>query len=234
VSHLEDDDLVLHYYGEGDGACVPHLETCPECRARLESLRAALGRVPDEVPEPGPDYEDRLWERIRPGLALSPAADSPRRSVPWQRIVIPAGLAASLVLAFLLGRHTRPPAAEEGAVRERILLVAVGDHLERSEVLLLELLNAEDPKAPAEAEELLAENRLYRQAALRAGDGGIASVLDELERVLVEAAAAPAPGAGLEELRQRIESHGLVLKVRKVGTRLRDEGRARPAAGEES
>jgi hypothetical protein len=137
-------------------------------------------------------------------------------------------------MAFLLGRQSRPPAAEEVQVRERILLVAVSDHLERSEVLLVELLSADDAEVPAEAEELLAVNRLYRQAALRAGDGGVASLLDELERVLVEAAAAPAPGQGLEELRSRIESHGLVLKIRRAGSRLRDEGRARPGQGEES
>jgi hypothetical protein len=59
-------------------------------------------------------------------------------------------------------------------------------------------------------------------------------VLDELERVLVEAAAAPEAGKGLEELRSRIESRGLVLKIGRVGSRLRDEGRARPGQGEES
>jgi hypothetical protein len=231
VSHLEDDDLVLHYYGEGDRACAPHLEACPECRARLESLRAELGRVPDEVPEPGTDYEARLWESIRSRLGASASVGRPRS---WRRVAIPVALAASLAIAFFLGRHTRPRAGEEVPVRERILLVAVGDHLERSEVLLLDLLNADDPQAPAEAEELLAENRLYRQAAVRAGDGGVVSLLDELERVLVEAAAAPEGGNELEELRRRIESRGLVLKIRRVGSRLRDEGRARPATGEES
>jgi ElaB/YqjD/DUF883 family membrane-anchored ribosome-binding protein len=246
MTHLEDDDLVLHYYGEGEGPCVLHLEACAECRARLESLQDELGRVPDEAPEPAADYEARLWEAIRPRLGairprlglirprlavVSPvnAPWGPGRS--WRRIAIAASFAASLVLAFLLGRQARPPAED---VRERILLVAVGDHLERSEVLLLDLLNADDPEAPAEAEELLAENRLYRQAALRAGDGGVASLLDELERVLVEAAAAPDGGNGLEELRRRIESRGLVLKIRRVGSRLRDEGRARPGQGEES
>jgi hypothetical protein len=233
MSHIEDDDLALRYYGEGETPAADHLDTCAECRARLESLRAVLGRVPDDVPEPGTDYETRLWEAIRPRLRVS--ASPPRVPRPtWRRIVTPAGLAAVLAMAFLLGRHTRPPAAEEVRVRERILLVAVGDHLERSEVLLLDLLSTDDPEAPAEAEELLAENRLYRQAALRAGDGGVASLLDELERVLVEAAAAPDGGNGLEELRRRIESRGLVLKIRRVGSRLRDEGRARPGQGEES
>jgi hypothetical protein len=229
VKHLEEDDLVLHYYGEGDGT---HLEACSECRARLEALRAALGQVPDEVPEPGADFEARLWGRVQAGLGMAPPSARRATGLAWRRVWIPATLAASLAMAFLLGRQTRTPAAE--GVRERILLVAVSDHLERSEVLLVELLNAGDAEAPAGAEELLAENRLYRQAALRAGDAGVASLLDELERVLVEAATAPAPGQGLEELRSRIESHGLVLKIRRAGSRLRDEGRARPGEGEES
>jgi hypothetical protein len=229
VKHLEEDDLVLHYYGEGDGT---HLEACSECRARLEALRAALGQVPDEVPEPGADFEARLWGRVQAGLGMAPPSARRATGLAWRRVWIPATLAASLAMAFLLGRQTRTPAAE--GVRERILLVAVSDHLERSEVLLVELLNAGDAEAPAGADELLAENRLYRQAALRAGDAGVASLLDELERVLVEAATAPAPGQGLEELRSRIESHGLVLKIRRAGSRLRDEGRARPGEGEES
>lgn len=231
MSHVEDDDLVLHYYAEADARTAAHLEACPDCRARFETLGATLRRVPDDVPEPAPDYEARLWERLRPSL---PVPSSPKRRA-WRLLVLPAALAASLLAAFLVGRHTRP-AAESMPVRERILLVAVGDHLERSEVLLLELLNAEDAGDAGAAEELLAENRLYRQAALRSGDAGVAGVLDELERVLVEAAAAPEPGGGLEELRRRIESRGLVLRIRRVGSRLRDEGRARPgpAAREES
>jgi hypothetical protein len=224
VSHLGDDDLVLHYYGEADAATAAHLEACPDCGERFERIRATLGRIADEVPEPGPDYESRLWERLRPSLPLSP----PSRRWPGRSLVLPTALAASLLGAFLLGRQTRPP-DETPPVRERILLVAVGDHLERSEVLLLELLNAEGQADTGEAaEDLLAENRLYRQAALRAGDTGVASVLDELERVLVEAASAPEPGNGLDDLRRLIESRGLVLKVHRVGSRLRDEGRTRP------
>ncbi len=231
MSHVEDDDLVLHYYGEADATTAAHVDACPDCRTRFDGLRRTLGGIAYDVPEPGPDYEARLWARLRPIL---PHSSRPPRSA-WRLVVLPSALAASLVAAFLLGRQTRPPAENPG-VRERILIVAVGDHLERSEVLLLELLNAEDHAFAGEAEELLAENRLYRQAALRAGDTGVATVLDELERVLVEAAAAPEPGNGLDDLRRTIESRGLVLKVHRVGSRLRDEGRTRPgpATREES
>ena len=61
--------------------------------------------------------------------------------------------------------------AADSQVRERVLLVAVGDHLERSQMVLIELANAGahtgvdisyEQKA---AEDLLESNRLYRQTA---------------------------------------------------------------------
>src|SRR5260221_676848 len=125
----------------------------------------------------------------------------------------------------------RPDAVgTSGPVRERILLVAVGDHLERSQVILLELLNA-DPQAPLDvtgeqrsAQDLLASNRIYRQAAMRTGDAGVAHVLEELERVLVEVASGPSElGPGdLAALRRRIESQGVLFRVRVVGSQIRE------------
>src|SRR5258708_15301183 len=41
------------------------------------------------------------------------------------------------------------------------------------------------------AEDLLEENRLYRQTALEQGDSALAGVLDELERVLLDVAHSP-------------------------------------------
>jgi hypothetical protein len=114
--------------------------------------------------------------------------------------------------------------------RERILLVAVGEHLEKSQMLLVELAHA-DAEAPADvsgrAAQLVAANRLYRQSALRAGEAGVADVLDELERFLVEVANAPTPLSADEvrELNQRIEARGLLFKVRVVGSRLREPAR---------
>jgi len=115
-------------------------------------------------------------------------------------------------------------------VRERVLLVAVGDHLERSQMVLLEVVNApagETDLATSQrsAGELAAANRLYRQAASRAGEPAVASVLDDLERVLVEIAHSPSPAssADMERLRQRIESKGLLLKVRVIGSHVREK-----------
>ena len=147
-------------------------------------------------------------------------------SRPW---LLGVGFATALVAAFLAGRllpHATAPAAGLSAgVRERILLVAVGDHLERSEMVLLEFVNA-GAGSPGGgetrlAEQLVSANRLYRQTASRAGDQSVAAVLDELERVLLEIAHAPTPAAR-EALRRRIESEGTVFKVRIISSQVRE------------
>ncbi len=244
VRHPSGDDLVLYHYGEADdqGALETHLAGCAVCRAALGRVRVALAAVrPEEPPDRGADYGARVWERLQPRL-------DPRRTG-WRlgahrltprRVLFSGALAASLVLAFLLGHHYPRLGGEgtSGPVRERILLVAVGDHLERSQVVLLELLNA-DPKGPLDvraeqrsAEDLLSANRLYRLAAVRTGEPGVARVLEELERVLVEVANGPSE-LGPEEtlaLRQRIESQGVLFKVRVIGSQIRE--RQREAAQE--
>ena len=240
--HPSADDLVLYHYGEADdqGALETHLADCAACRADLGRVRVALEAVrPEEPPDRGADYGARVWERLQTRLALSGTGGGrwpgwARGSAP-RRLLFTGALAASLLLAFLLGRHSPRPGAEgtSGPVRERILLVAVGDHLERSQVMLLELLNA-DPKAPLDvraerrsAEDLLPANRLYRQAAVRTGEPGVARVLEELERVLVEVANGP-PELGPEEtlaLRRRIESQGVLFKVRVIGSQIRERQR---------
>jgi polyhydroxyalkanoate synthesis regulator phasin len=118
-------------------------------------------------------------------------------------------------------------------IRERILLVAVGDHLERSQMVLAELDNAPDGKGKLDisderrmAEDLLDDNRLYRQTARTTGDNSMASVLDDLERVLLEIAHSPSEISSeqLNDLREQIESRGLLFKVRVLGSEARDSG----------
>jgi hypothetical protein len=120
--------------------------------------------------------------------------------------------------------------ADRELVRERILLVAVGDHLERSQIALIELVNS--PTGPTVdisgerelARDLVTENRLYRQAALTTGEPGVASVLDDLERVLVEIANSPSTMTEAEfaTVRRRIERQGIIFKVRVFGNSVRE------------
>jgi hypothetical protein len=115
-------------------------------------------------------------------------------------------------------------------VRERILLVDLGEHFDRSQRMLVELASADDTAGSVDmsleqsrAEQLVAANRLYRQTAASTGDAAIASVLDDLERVLVDIAASPSTMTQeeLDSLRRRIESKELLFKVRVMASEVR-------------
>jgi hypothetical protein len=81
------------------------------------------------------------------------------------------------------------------------------------------------------AEDLLAENRLYRETALEQSDGRIANVLDDLERVLMDVAHSPdeVTGVQLGTMRQRIAADGILFKLRVVGADLEERQRTTPA-----
>jgi hypothetical protein len=146
-------------------------------------------------------------------------------------------LAAVALAAFLAGRFWRAPEARAAATvsqaRERILLLGVGDHLERSQMILIELLHApvEGPAAErdrARARELLAANRLYRQTAASAGERGVSDVLEDLERVLLEASHGSSPVSieSLEGVRRKAEAEGVLFKIRVLGSRVREREEA--------
>jgi hypothetical protein len=223
-----------------------HLRRCGECTltvAELQHLISAAGSLPSMDPPPA------VWQRIKWDLSAQPVR---RRFGQWN----PAwGLAtaALVVLAFLAGRviEQRQQAAKvtsgqsasaapasgstattaaDTAIRERVLLVAVGDHLERSQMVLVELANAEphgqlDISAERQfADELLASNRLYRQTAVQLGQTNVADLLDELEPVLVEVARGPSLVSmqQLADIRQRIEAQGILFKVKIIGAEMRE------------
>jgi hypothetical protein len=114
---------------------------------------------------------------------------------------------------------------------ERVLMVAVGDYLERSQGVLAELSNASPTghldisTEQRRAEDLVTENRLYRQTALYSGQAGVANVLEELERALLDIARAPSSISPqeLEELRQRLEAEGILFKIRVLGSNVRSK-----------
>jgi hypothetical protein len=180
------------------------------------------------VPYRGPAYESEVWDRLAPKLGHRKRLSwlSPRRWIPI------AAAAALLLMAFFAGRYSPRPgqqvAQTSEGVREGVLLVAVGDHLERSEMLLIEIANANPHRSMNVAEEretaqdLVYANRLYRQTAATSGDARVVSLLDDLERVLLEVAHSPDElhGMRLESLRERIKNEGLIFKIRVAGSKL--------------
>lgn len=231
MNHITDEQFVLLYYGEApDGAEVEsHLAGCEACRAGYRAVQAVLNTVDSApVPDRGPEYGQAVWQRIEKRVH--------RRGSRWAHWWIWAPAIAGLVVAaFLAGRFSQPvppSTASSGQVRERILLVAVGDHLDRSQMVLAELSNAPEGKGNVDiseerqrAEDLLDDNRLYRQTAGTAGNAGMVSVLDDLERVLIEIAHSPAEISSdqLEDLRRDIRDRGLLFKVRVLGTQVREQ-----------
>jgi hypothetical protein len=261
MKHPKEEELIAYHDGEAAGreTIGTHLRDCPECQAelaRIDALLAALNSIP--VPEPAEDYGQRVWQQISPRLPRKRAhwwdfLFSEPKTIGWlaPRRWAAAGAIAALVLAaFIAGRLSKPiapgtpVAMDQSKVRERILVLAVGEHLGRSEMVLVELANSGPQSAGQKevnisgeqrrAEDLLEENRLYRQTALEQGDSALAGVLDELERVLLDVAHSPqqVTPAQLEGLRQRIETRGILFKVRVVGKELQQRGESEntPAA----
>jgi len=254
TNHIDEQRLIEYANGEAAGAAdiLRHVDECAQCRTSLESLQRVMAAATAlAVPEPNAAFESRMWARLRPELAPKKSAMGWLEWFAPRRLSFAGAMAAMVVAAFLAGRFWRPTAipSESNAtpvaatvtpqVRERILLVAVGDHLDRAQSVLIEISNAE-PGTPGgakqvdisreqqRAQDLLASNRLYRQTAQRTGDKSVASFLDELEPLLIEIANSPAKvtGTDLEELQRRIAARGLLLKVRVLSSNVREREKA--------
>ncbi len=208
MNHLTEEQLILHYYGEEGRrprrrAAPGRLPGMPR-DLQLAAARVERGRFAARAgARPG------IWRRSlaphRASRFLRAGAGCP--SFEWRWAAAGRGMAGLLIAAFLAGASLsagRPPAASDQLTAaadpqagERVLLVAVGDYLERSQMVLIELANA-DPKGKLDisneqerAADLVSESRLYRQTAEHTGDTAVAGVLDELDRVLLDIARGP-------------------------------------------
>ena len=167
------------------------------------------------------------WLPVSGGREAASSGTYAGGRLPWRAMAWGAAAALVVITAFVAGRFSSgPPAAVQSAARtedaahERVLLVDLGDHLDRTETALVEFVSGTDGRGIASGrarmEDLVAANRLYRRTAIAAGDRGVADVLDELERVLIEIAGT-SPEASTDDLdivRRRIDTRGLLFKVR--------------------
>ncbi len=247
MTHCTEDELVLYHYAESrrQADVERHLGACPSCAATYRAINLTLSMivVPD-VPDRGDRYGLEVWQRIRHQL---PTQDAPwwLSWFRWERVAT-AGAAAVFCIvvaaAFIAGRiwprnEPAPRAAVHSAeaagdVDARVRLAAIGDHLERSERVLLDLTNGTSTHgeridvsdAQAWAADLVDANRLFRQAASRAGDTMVATVLDDLERNLLDIVHGPSTltPAQLEQLRVRLDAAALLFKVRVLHDELRE------------
>jgi hypothetical protein len=245
MKHLTEEELILQHYGEAnDQAMLAHISECQECRLRLEQLDASLRRVRvPVVPDLEDGYESQLWLKLRDQLPEKKASSwaflwRPRN---W---AMAGAMAVLMIGAFLAGHFwtggtkRTPEVAEDRAPKvDRLVALAVGNHLEKSQILLIELMTerAEDKAdfsaTQDQARDLLDANRLYRISAARGKDPSVQHTLDDLERVLVEIANSPSDlkAGDVERLQKMVESQGLLFKVRVVGSRIRQQNNPPPA-----
>jgi hypothetical protein len=243
MTHCTEDDLILHYYGEERtrpeiGLEIErHLSACAECSATYRSIEETLRFVvAPEVPERSDSYSLEVWGRLRTRL--------PERRArwwqawfAWKTVALAAAVATVVVVAFVAGRSwPRPTTAPvirasgiDAAAGDRVRMAAIGDHLERSERVLLDLVNAQGDRVDvsdqqAWAADLIDSNRLYRDAATSAGDLFVANVLDDLERSLLDVVHGPSTmtPAELDEIRTRVDAVALLFKVRVLADELHE------------
>jgi hypothetical protein len=241
MKHLTEEDLVLIYYREpgapAEGSA--HLRECAECRGAAESLAITLNVCSDwTVPEPDAELGRSVWSQIAPQLEDPGGGAVTRfRARPRYWLWAVPALLALLLCTFYLGRVSKKAespvmAGLSDAARQRILAISLADHLDRAEMLLTEISNASDSgaedisSARYRAQDMVDEGRLMRQALAEQGDTATLSLVDEVERFLLEVAHSPehANSAEVQSIRQRIDSGSLLFKVRIIESNLRTEG----------
>ena len=253
MKHYSEDELTLYYYGEGRRRhdVERHLEACPACTATYREIAGTLAMIAaPEVPERGDQYGLEVWQRIRHKLPERQSGLSRFWGFsPFSGFGLAAAAAVLMIGAFVGGRAWQRAATPVATVatnpanpenpenpanrgRAQILLTSVADHLDRSERVLTDIMNAPRGDISTEqrwADDLLDASRLYRQDALDAGEGSVASVLDELERSLLEIVHSPSriSAADLEQIRHRIDAASLLFKVRVMSDELRQREGAR-------
>ena len=241
MKHLNEEELLDHYYGESDSpaAVGEHLRECRDCARNYATLERDLAEIkPSPVPVRDAAYGEQVWQSIRGSLPVYPAKKRSR----WGWLALsPWGFAAAatacllIAAAFFAGRqweHRNTPIATNSGSsdqsRQRVVLVVLGDHLDRSERLLVELKHA-DPSIEgplqAEARDLLSANRLYRESVKSSQDPAMANALDHLERVLTEVANEPEglSRARLDELQKEMNTDGLLFEVRVLRSRVQED-----------
>ena len=253
--HPSEEDLVLHYYGEGSPAgerrVDEHIGSCSTCRLAWGELKDTLRLVDAAaVPEPGEHFERTMWARVSQAL---PEPQPVARRWQWMPAL---GMAAAIVVSVAVGylwRANHEPRALPSAIsagraptttvvpvnasandlqrtRERVLLSALSNHFQQTELLLTELMNSpDDGRADldferATAGDLVASGRLYRLTAQQNGDLQLAQMLDDLESVLVEVARSPqkVDRKDFQSLRTRIDDQDLLFKVRAVSQNIHE------------
>jgi hypothetical protein len=156
----------------------------------------------------------------------------------WRGLAYAAACGLLTVTAFFAGRrweqqrHPGITAVKQTTpeVKQRVVVVVLSDHLDRSERLLVELKHTDadsvEMASPLgdQARSLLAANRVCRQEAEKSGDRALATALDRLDRLLGEMANQPGGlnPAAIARLQKEMASESLLFEVRVLRSRIPD------------
>ncbi len=239
MKHLNEDELIELYYGEGASAANTHLGACRECSRKYAELSRSLEEIrPAAVPQRNADYGERVWHTLQPQLMPYEKKAAGWRGWAWWRgAAMTVACAMLLAAVFLGGRYWERSTTKKASVTDspqatqRVVLVVLTDHLDRTERLLVQLEHSQSPdreeneQMQSEARELLASNRLYRVTASKTGDSELAGALDRLEGVLAEIANDPnLTEADLRRVRKDMNTKGILFEIRVLQSRNQDQG----------
>lgn len=231
MNHLQDIDLIAHYYGEpllADNA--QHLAICPICQDAFTALRKDLDRFDAlEAPARGDDYGTVVWQAIAPRLQERITTKGWRwPSTPLRYLAAVAVLA----LAFWIGRQSTqshdPPDTALQPGSERLALAMIRQHLDDTRLVFTDLSHgASDTQIEQDnVRQLVSDTRIYR-AALPGDRIQLHQLLDDLELILLELAHRQDP-----HLDEDLQSHvrDLLFKIRATQQHIQNEAQTASTA----
>lgn len=237
-------EIELYFYDELDPArrvtIEDHLAGCPECRQHLDDLkeiRSALETVARVDAPPAGDWSG-FMRRLDERSAVAGRPRSARRA--WMPALAVAAAVELLVIGFVVAGRMHDRAARgrqetaaaqprvaaarvaAGPSADRLLRAQTEEHLERSKIVVLGLATRDARRtAPAEwdyeralAGSLLDDTRMFRLAAQTRGLSEVATTMQDLETVLLEASMSDDKDPeALERVQRLIHKRDLLLKM---------------------
>ena len=239
MKHLTEEEMIGLFYSEDLRAAEAetHLQACQQCAQAYEEFSTLLRSVQAPgVPLRGSEYGAQVWQSIQG--SLPPYRPMRKRPIfSWPQFAYGAACLLFLAGAFWAGRfwehaHSQPTAANsEQQTKQRVVLLVLDNHFDRSERLLVQLNHAGgggdyvDFPLRAEARQLLSDNQLYRQSAAQANDPVLNAALDHLERVLLEVANSgiEPTGRDIASIQKEMNTPGLLFQIRVLRARISEQ-----------
>lgn len=228
--------LTLYFYGElpfdERRAMDEHLASCEICTAtiaELQLMRSVLAPRGD-ASRTAADW-DAFLVRLLPKLDAAGANSSerteirPHRVFGWRALAVAATLLIAVGAGLIWQRTALGPGravASDARASDAALTAAAEQHFERAKLVVLGIAMKDPAQTTAAdweyerqlATSLLPETRLFRLSAADRGDTRLASLLGDLESVLLQASmTSDAEPAELERLQRVIRRRDLLVRM---------------------